>query len=146
MYLGYHDGKIKFYTVNMLDSSLYKIDKIEYTEKEYVLDGEEFILKDENWVKKQEEKEKERILNLKLTKREVFLALFRDSGLTPEQIKSGITDEEALIEIEYANEYYRGNPLIDIIGKSLGYSEQQLDYLFENKTFPSSEELLQGGA
>ncbi len=78
----------------------------------------------------------ERIAQLKLTKREVFLALYKDLGITPEQIKAGISDALALIEFEYANEYYRGNPLIDIIGESLGYSKEQLDYLFENKELP----------
>ena len=72
----------------------------------------------------------ERIAKLKLTKREVFLALYNDKGVTPEMIKEGISDKVALIEFEYANEYYRGNPLIDIIGTSLGYSKSDLDYLF----------------
>lgn len=84
----------------------------------------------------QAQKDVERIANLKLTKREVFLALYNDSGITPEQIKNGLTNPLALIEFEYANEYYRGNPLIDLIGTSLGYSKEQLDYLFENKSFP----------
>jgi len=84
-------------------------------------------------------KEAERKAMLHLTKREVFLALYKDKGITPEQIKSQITDPQALIEFEYANDFYRGNPLIDIIGGMLGYSTEQLDYLFENGTFPVSD-------
>ena len=80
--------------------------------------------------------EKERIARLSLTKREVFLALYKAKGITPEQIKAQITDTEALIEFEYANEYYRGNPLIDLIGAKLGYSSDDLDYLFKNKELP----------
>ena len=38
-----------------------------------------------------------------------------------------------------SNDYYRGNPLIDMIGASLGYSKEQLDYLFEHKTFKKVE-------
>lgn len=83
--------------------------------------------------------EKEHIGNLKLTKREVFLALFEDCGILPDEIKNGIKDKKALIEFEYANEYYRGNPLIDLIGTSLGYSKEDLDYLFKNKKLPSTE-------
>ncbi len=80
-----------------------------------------------------QQQERERINKLSMTKREVFLALYRDKGITPEQIKSQITSPEALIEFEYATEYYRGNPLIDQIGLMLGYTSEQLDNLFENK-------------
>ncbi len=84
-------------------------------------------------------REAERKAMLHLTKREVFLALYKDKGITPEQIKSQITDPQALIEFEYANDFYRGNPLIDVIGGMLGYTPEQLDYLFENGTFPVSD-------
>lgn len=84
----------------------------------------------------QAQKERERINKLSLTKREVFLALYRDKGITPEQIKAQITTPEGLIEFEYANDYFRGNPLIGAIGASLGYTSDDLDYLFENKELP----------
>ena len=86
------------------------------------------------------EQQKEKIKKLSLTKREVFLALYKDKGITPEQIKSQISTPEALIEFEYANDYYRGNPLIDVIGAVLGYSSEDLDYLFEYKELPVKEE------
>ena len=89
------------------------------------------------------QKERERINLLSLTKREVFLALYKAKGITPEQIKEQITDTEALIEFEYANEYYRGNPLIDLIGTKLGYSCDDLDYLFLNKDLPQKLEGIQ---
>ncbi len=95
----------------------------------------------EAWGYTEEEKkqaEKERIALLSLTKREVFLALYKAKGITPEQIKAQITDTEALIEFEYANEYYRGNPLIDLIGAKLGYTSDDLDYLFINKELPAA--------
>jgi len=86
-----------------------------------------------------EQQERERIANLSLTKRDVFLALYKDKGITPEQIKAQITNPEALIEFEYASSYYRGNPLIDVIGQTLGYTSEQLDYLFEHKELPEVE-------
>ena len=46
-------------------------------------------------------------------------------------IKAQITDPQALIEFEYANDYYRGNPLIDIVGATLGITPEQLDKFFE---------------
>ena len=81
-----------------------------------------------------EEQKKEKIKQLSLTKREVLLALFDDKGITPEQIKDNL-DERGKIEFDYANEYFRGNPLINILGEKLGYSSEQLDYLFINKSF-----------
>ena len=105
----------------------------------YIWDGENVVV-DPEYGAKQLQKEAQRIKNLSLTKREVFLALFKDSGITPDDIKASITDTSALIEFEYANEYFRGNPLIDMIGGALGYSTEQLDYLFEHKVFPSTKE------
>lgn len=101
------------------------------TPNKYIyLDGE--IVENPNYEAEEAQKERERLDMLSLTKREVFLALYKAKGLTPEQIRSSITDMEALIEFDYANEYYRGNPLINAIGEQLGYSVEELDYLFEN--------------
>lgn len=96
---------------------------------------------DNNWylaekcpMKTDEQKEleeKERIAKLSLTKREVFLGLYQAKGVTPDMIKAQITDPQALIEFEYANDYYRGNPLIDIVGATLGITPEQLDKFFE---------------
>lgn len=88
-----------------------------------------------NYEQEQELKERERIAKLKLTKREVFLGLYQAKGVTPDQIKAQITDAQALIEFEYANDYYRGNPLIDIVGASLGITPQQLDCFFETNDY-----------
>lgn len=107
----------------------------DYETGKYIIKGEEFVL-NPNWETEQAQKEAERIANLKLTKREVFLAIYNDIKLSPEDIKAFISDSKALIEFEYANEYYRGNPLIDSIGKALGYSKEDLDYLFEYKSVP----------
>lgn len=79
--------------------------------------------------------EKERIAKLKLTKREVFLGLYQAKGVTPDMIKAQITDPQALIEFEYANDYYRGNPLIDVIGAQLGFTTEQLDKFFETNDY-----------
>lgn len=92
------------------------------------------------YIEKEKEKAKLELAMKSLTKREVFLALYRDKGITPEQIRSMIVDnQEALIEFDYANDYYRFNPLINSIGTSLGYSEEDIDYLFINKEFKKQE-------
>ena len=131
MYLGYQNGKIKFYTEEYLNPNVYGLEKQEYTDKEYVLDGDEYVLKDEAWEEKQALKEKERIAKLSLTKREVFLGLYQAKGVTPDMIKAQITDPMALIEFEYANDYYRFNPLINVVGATLGITPEQLDKFFK---------------
>jgi hypothetical protein len=135
MYLGYQYGKIKFYTIEPLDQEFYNLEKVEETDLEYVLDGEEYVLKNEAWEEKQAQIERERIAQLKLTKREVFLGLFQAKQVTPDMIKAKITDTQALIEFEYANDYYRGNPLIDIVGAKLGITSEQLDKFFETNDY-----------
>lgn len=139
MFLGFQENKIKYYVEQPLNPSIYNVDRWEETNEEYVLDGDEYVLKNEEWEERQAQKEKERIAKLSLTKREVFLALYKAKGLTPEMIRSQITDTEALIEFDYATEYFRFNPLIDKIGLMLGYSSEDIDYLFENKQLPESE-------
>ena len=106
---------------------------IEDTDR-YVWDGED-IIENPNYEEVKAQKERERIAMLSLTKREVFLALYKAKQITPEILKSQIKDPEALIEIEYANEYYRGNPLIDVIGASLGITPKQLDNFFETNDY-----------
>lgn len=139
MFLGFQENKIKYYVEQPLNPSIYNVDRWEETNEEYVLDGDEYVLKNEEWEERQAQKEKERIAKLSLTKREVFLALYKAKGLTPEMIRNQITDTEALIEFDYATEYFRFNPLIDKIGLMLGYSSEDIDYLFEHKQLPESE-------
>ncbi len=98
----------------------------------YIWNGSDVVI-NPNYEQEHKQKEREQLSQLSLTKREVFLALYRDKGVTPDQIKNQVTDPEALIEFEYATEYYRGNPLIDSIGALLGYSSDDLDYLFVHK-------------
>lgn len=111
------------------------------TDKWDIIDGVfTDITNTQEYINKEKEKAKLELAMKSLTKREVFLALYRDKGITPEQIRSMIGDnQEALIEFDYANEYYRFNPLINTIGMSLGYTEEEIDYLFVNKEFKKKE-------
>ena len=101
----------------------------------YVWDGEK-VIDNPNYEADKQAQEREELNHLSLTKREVFLALYKDKGITPEQIKASITSPEALIEFDYATEYFRGNPLIDAIGTQLGYTPDDMDYLFQNGELP----------
>ena len=130
MYLGYQNGKIKFYTEEMLNPSLYKLDKQEYTNDEYVLDGEEYVLKDEAWEEKQAQKEKERIGKLTCTKR-VFALMLKELGITYTMLKELIaTNEQAQLEWDLCVSLERANPLLDIMAMQLGITAEQLDGLF----------------
>lgn len=105
----------------------------------FIFDGQN-IVKNPQFEEEEKQKEREKLSKLSLTKREVFLALYKDKGLTPDDIRKQITDTQALIEYDYASEYFRGNPLIEQIGLMLGYTTEQLDYLFEHKELPNVQE------
>ena len=73
---------------------------------------------------------------LALTRCDVLKALYQTKGITPNDIKALLKDNvEALIELEYAQNFYRGHPMIKAIGEQLGFTSDDLDYLFENKKF-----------
>ena len=106
----------------------------DYEEGKYIVVDGELVL-NPDWEEEQKQKERERINLLSMTKREMFLGLYRAKGITPDMLKAQITDPQALIEFEYANDYYRGNLLIDVIGGQLGFTSEQLDKFFETKDY-----------
>lgn len=131
MFLGYQNGKIKFYTEEPLDKTFYNLDKVEETQDEYVLDGEEYVLKDENWEAKQAQKEAERISKLTCTKR-VFALMLQEMGISYTTLKQLIaTNEQAQLEWDLCVELERGNPLLDIMALQLGVTSERLDALFK---------------
>lgn len=154
MYLGYQNGQIKFYTEQPLDQEFYNLDKIEETEFEYVLDGEEYVLKDEAWEEKQALKERERIAKLYLTGADVERGIYQAKGMDfddiialVEQLQPEGLDIKALkIELK-ANNFYRGNPYVNAVGALLGFTEEQLDKFFETKDYtcllPVEEETIE---
>ena len=82
-------------------------------------------------------KERARLDMLNLTKADVLLALYEDKGITPDNIKEMLKDNvPALIKFDYASSYYRGDEVVNALGLALGYTTEEMDYLFENKTFP----------
>lgn len=142
MYLGYQNGKIKFYTEEMLNPNFYQLDKQEYTEDEYVLDGEEYVLKDEAWEEEQEQKERERIAKLYLTGADVERGIYQAKGMDFEDIMAFVManppqglDVKALkIELK-ANHFYRGNHYVNAVGALLGFTSEQLDKFFETNDY-----------
>ena len=75
MYLGYQGDKIKFYTKERLNPTIYNLSRIEETDEEYVLSsaGDEYVLKDAEWYAQELERVKEAKLKENETIREQFL-------------------------------------------------------------------------
>lgn len=115
--------------------------------------NDEVIDNTEEYEQEQAQKERERINMLSLTAADVERAIYKDKNmnfedvlelvekLTPSQtlpLGEGANpdiDIKALkIELK-ANNFYRGNPYVEKIGSLLGYSSDELDYLFENGKF-----------
>ena len=205
MYLGYQNGVIKYYTDVELDKEAYNLEKTEFTNEEYALDvgGSQYVKKDEEWEKRMEQKEKERIAQLFLTGADVERAIYKDKRIDfddviklveqyntkletakaeyaeklaqynidyasyekelkayqealetgddliedeapvepqkPQEPEGSFIDIKALkIELK-ANNFYRGNPYIDQVGTFLGYTSEDLDYLFINGQLPERE-------
>lgn len=120
--------------IHETESALYALEPWEKLEGDTVIDNTEEYKENLDFL------ERERISKLSLTKREVFLALYRDKGITPDALRNQITDPEALIEFDFAENYFRGNQLIDKIGIMLGYSMEDLDHLFETGELPEKVE------
>ena len=132
MYLGYQEGKIKFYTDEPLDATLYNLEKVEYTQDEYVLDGEEYVLKDETWEEKQAQKEHERIAMLSCTKRD-FVLMLQEMGVDYFTTLKPLIESnpQAQLEWELCERLYRFNPMLDLMASQMGVTSEQLDGLFK---------------
>ena len=113
------------------------------TDREIItLDGE-FRFKDEVEAEL-EQKERERIAHLSLTRGDVFRGLLMARGVTRLQLRgmiesnqqlTEIQKEMALIDFDEALNFYRGNALIDTVGLSLGIQPEQLDCFFETNDY-----------
>lgn len=142
MFLGYQQGKIKFYTQEPLDLVLYNLEEVIETQDEYVLDGEEYVLNDDVYQEKQTQAEKERIAKLFLTGADVERGIYQARGMDFDDILAYVTqlqpeglDIKALkIELK-ANNFYRGNPYVGAIGALLGFTSEQLDKFFETNDY-----------
>lgn len=88
------------------------------------------------------QQERDRIDALCLTRSDVERAIYADKGMDfddlVEYVKTNIPtmDVKALkIELRAGN-FYRKHPYINQLGTALGYTSDDLDYLFQYKTLP----------
>lgn len=105
-------------------------------------DGE--VILNPNYEAEQARKERERLNLLSMTRGDMFEAIILAFGKTKADIRSMIENVEGLTDIEralYLNrfdealDFYRGYPAVDLIGKMLGVSSEQLDKFFETKDY-----------
>lgn len=99
-----------------------------------------------------QEQERQRLDSLTLTPSDVERALYYGLGMDFDDLKNLIAQQAPQIDlkglaIEFrANNFYRGatdkngNRIVDMIGLILGYTSDDMDYLFENKELPIKEE------
>ena len=123
------------------DSAFYALEPYEK------LVGDEVIDNTEEYQQEQAQKEVERIAMLNLTGADVERGIYKAKGMDFEDIiaylqaqplaEDGqpVVDIKALkIELK-ANNFYRGNPYIDIVGSLIGFTKEQLDEFFETNDY-----------
>ena len=117
---------------------------IEETDINYQLYGGEYLTP-----KEIEAKERQRIDALTLTPADVERALYAAKGMDFDDLKALIAEKIPQIDmkalaIEFrARDFYRGAMagdirLFDVVGALIGYTSEDMDYLFEHKQLPVS--------
>jgi hypothetical protein len=118
---------------------------IEETDVEYQLYGSEYLTPEQI-----AQKERQRLDSLVLTPADVERALYKAENMDFEDLKAYIHKELPDLDIKAlaiefrAKDFYRGAEtngirLFDVVGKLLGYTAADMDYLFEHKELPSHE-------
>lgn len=111
---------------------------IEETDKDYVLYKGSFLTKEEI-----QQKERERLDNLSMTRGDVFEALILAKGLGKAQIRAMIEQAELdtvtkalyLNRFDEALEFYRGYPIFDMLGQALQITSEMLDKFFDTRDY-----------
>lgn len=121
-------------------------DEIFNNYKKYkLLNGE--IVPDENWEEKQKQQERQELDSLYLTSSDVERALYKAKNMDFDDLKQLISEKIPQIDmkalsIEFrAKNFYRGAVInnlriFDVVGELLGYSLEDMDFLFKNKQLP----------
>lgn len=127
MFLGYQGEKIKFYTEQELNPALYNLDKVEETEDEYVLEGDEYVLKDVEWEERERQREQARIQALFMTRSDFFDGTIRAFGADEDDLLVAIglvlenitmdpvEKKVAINNFKNALNFYRKHPLFTLL-------------------------------
>lgn len=156
-YIADSEGKIKFVDddIERLKNTLlflpeYTENDIKKCKKNYIIDNFEMMTVDEQ-KEKQNKAERERLDSLTLTPADVERALYKAKAMDFDDLKVLITEklpdiDTKALAIEFrAKDFYRGatiadgTRLFDVVGALLGYTSDNMDYLFENKELPKND-------
>lgn len=118
---------------------------VEETDIDYQLYNGEYLTPEEV-----AERERQRLDALTLTPADVERALYKAKGMDFEDLKALIADQIPTVDIKglsiefRAKDFYRGAVangmrLFDVVGQLLGYSSDDMDYLFVHKELPTKE-------
>lgn len=119
---------------------------IEETSINYELYNGEYLTPEEKAVK-----ERQRLDALTLTPADVERALYKEKQMDFDDLKALIAEQLPMVDIKglsiefRAKDFYRGAVasgmrLFDVVGHLLGYTPEDMDYLFEHKELPHIEE------
>lgn len=131
------------FSVEITEEVYNDLDKYIYSEGQVILNP--------NYEQEQAEKERQRLDSLTLTPADVERALYKAKGIDFDDLKALIvqalpTVDIKALSIEFrAKDFYRGATangmrLFDVVGQLLGYTSDDMDYLFINKELPIKEE------
>lgn len=134
-------------------NALYALEDNEYLDES----GNVQINPDYEEQKAQEEAQRVALLNL--TGADVERAIYKAKGMDFDDIISYLEaqplaeDGEAVIDVKAlkielkANNFYRGNPYVERVGKLLGFTDEQMDEFFETgdytKLLPKTEDAVE---
>lgn len=108
-------------------------DYLEYCKSgvfKYIVD-DGVLIENKNYKFELEEKEKERVANLRCTKR-VLALILKELGVSYANLQALIaTNEDAQLEWDLCVELERSNPLLDVLGAELGISSTTIDKIFK---------------
>lgn len=119
---------------------------VEETDIDYQLYNGEYLTPEEV-----AERERQRLDALTLTPADVERALYKAKGMDFEDLKALIAEQIPTVDIKglsiefRAKDFYRGAVangmrLFDVVGQLLGYTPQDMDYLFEHKDLPNEQQ------
>lgn len=120
----------------------------DYEQGKYIVVDGELVL-NPNFEEEKRQKERQRLDRLTLTPADVERALYAAKGMDFEDLKALIAEKMPQIDmkalaIEFrARDFYRGAMageirLFDAVGALIGYTSEDMDYLFEHKQLPLS--------
>lgn len=122
----------------------------DYIEGKYIVEDNKLVL-NQNYEEEQNQKERNRLDMLTLTPSDVERALYNAKGIDFDDLKAIIADKLPNVDIKglsiefRAKDFWRGVTLedgtriFDVIGTLLGYTIEDIDYLFENKELPNKK-------